>query len=310
MKKKELLQTRTFSSTSIPSGDPNVNGLNIESISVFSRKSVRAENGIVNVIREKIICSVVNNKIPEEWYIRSNKWRTFRYELFNFIYLVQPKTNIKTLECRPFSGARHRSLDFTIIINDAQSININFKFNIQKVSGAPQIIAATRPSRFLIAGHSFEDFYYTYFFDKLINKATSLGIKYEKPSRQEYLKSIHSTSPSMMLELQKVYYRGCPQSSKYVPGDLVATQFYQFSNNLSKSFIRAFVKETELDLEAFQKYLLESQGDNKIYALYKEGRFYKDCLLLDDIIPVNYVKSKTGYICFSSSRRVSTMVLR
>jgi hypothetical protein len=209
-----------------------------------------------------------------------------------------------------YANPRHRSTDIKIIINKSQIFEINFKFNAKRVNQIPQIVSAMYPSRFIRASHSFEDFYYTYFLDRLVRKVEFLKINFIKPSYQEYLKTIHKTNPLIMRDLQDLYYRGCPKSSKYAHSDSKACEFYQFSCSLSAEFIRLYVKDAELDLNILRAYITETQSGNKIYALYKNGEFYKTHLFVDDIIPINYFKSKTGFICYSSTGRLSVITLR
>jgi hypothetical protein len=59
----------------------------------------------------------------------------------------------------------------------------------------------------------------------------------------------------------------------------------------------------------FEEYLRNSQ-QNKIYVMYENGLFSVQEMTLDEITPVDYLKSKTGYTCFSRTGRICQLMLR
>ena len=73
--------------------------------------------------------------------------------------------------------------------------NIELKFNASSIDETPQFVSPMKPSQYM--SKSYEE----YFYDKyLILLSLVSGIDF--PSKEEYLRQVHSTNPSCMKKYQ------------------------------------------------------------------------------------------------------------
>ena len=136
---------------------PDKGLINKQSINVFNT-NIKKLNDKHNKIRESIICLILNNKIPDTYYVIS-KWHNLKKALFDYISnLTNNKYN--KIECIPKAG-RSNKYDFKIIItNDNKTKSeylIEFKFNIKQINQAPQFVSPMKPSQYLTL--SYEEFF-------------------------------------------------------------------------------------------------------------------------------------------------------
>ena len=138
-----------------------------------------------------------------------------------------------------------------------------------------------KPSQYLDA--SYEEYYYDNYFITLVKK-----YNLPLPSKEEYLKSIHSTSPECVKTHQEKYYRGCKKSSKY-SGDIDDINFYEESKRISDESISSFISKYGLKKEKLTEYLLKTQKE-KYYMLYKDSCIYLQTIQLDNYIITEIIK--------------------
>ena len=93
-----------------------------------------------------------------------------------------------------------------------------------------------------------------------------------------------------MKRYQELYYNGCKASSRYT-GAVKDIAFYKLANKLSSESIIAFIGKTELNIDLLNDYLSSSQKD-KIYMLYKNGRFHRQVIDPSKHLIVSYTKCK------------------
>jgi hypothetical protein len=109
---------------------------------------------------------------------------------------------------------------------------------------------------------------------------------------------------------QNIYYQGCSKSSKYT-GDKNSIEFYNLSNSIDKISRENFINITELNINALSTYLKETQK-NKIYMLYKNNKFHKQIVNINDYELVRYEKypEKFKYVAYSASGKQIDILLR
>jgi hypothetical protein len=247
--------------------------------------SAKNTNDMNNKKRENIIGCIIANydtNAMNNYYRFSRRWNNIKDAVFNYIsdeLQIPNHKNITVIH----KGGRKYNYDFEII-SDTQQYNIELKFNIEDVKDAPQFVAPYNPSKYM--NNSFEEFYYENYLSLLTSSRDDLVI----PTKDIYLHEINSPSPNCMKKYQEVYYNGCKASSRYT-GLVEDIAFYKLANKLSSESIIAFIAITELNIDLLNEYLRGSQKD-KIYMLYKDGKFHRQVIESSKYIIVSYTKCK------------------
>jgi hypothetical protein len=278
----------------------NKTELNYNSINCFNI-STKCLNDKNNKIRENIIGAIINNKIPKEYFNLSLRWNFLEKNIFLFINnLVE--TKIDKIQCI-HKGGRKYNYDFIFIINNTLKFNVEFKFNTCEKNDITQFVSPMKPSQYMSS--SYEDFYYDNYLLKLADK-----FKLKIPNKNIYNNEIHSISPSCMKEYQDKYYKGCSKSSKYTK-NVDDINFYECAKKYDNESKINFIKNNTLDIIKLTDYLINTQKD-KIYMLYKNGKFYIEKINLDDYRLVNYEKKpdKYKFIAKSKSGKEINILLR
>tara|TARA_B110000967_G_C18875503_1_gene558027 strand:+ start:173 stop:1264 length:1092 start_codon:yes stop_codon:yes gene_type:complete len=273
-------------------------------INVFMDKN-RSKNDSNNKKRENIVVCIINNNIPNEYYRYSLRWYNLKKGIDSYIQkLCEMKdiTNIENIVCIHKAGRRNH-YDFKIIINNSKEFDVEFKFNASCVDDTPQFVSPMKPSQYLDS--SYEEYYYENYLTTLVN-TYNLSL----PTKEEYLKYIHSSKPACVKELQEKYYRGCIKSKKYSNKE-EDIDFYESSKKASKSSILDFISKYGLKQDKLTEYLLKTQK-NKYYMLYKDGHFYLETINLDDYIITEITKDpeKNRYIAKTKSGGHLKILLR
>jgi hypothetical protein len=275
----------------------------VKSINAFSVSS-RHANDKSNKLREHIIGALINNKVPDNYFVLA-KWLIMKNNVFAYVNSLSNKPYMK-VECINKAG-RGNNNDFLIKLYYTQDTcdeyKVEFKFNASSLDKAPQFVSPMKPSRYL--SNSYEEFYYTNYLHKLANLANL-----NMPSKEEYLKHIHSNKPKCMKHYQELYYKGCIQSTKYT-GKQEHIDFYNYAKELSNISIREFINSNELNSSMLTNYLLTSQ-ENKIYMLYTNNSFIKQIINSDDYMLIDVIKQpeKFKYECISKSGKKINVLLR
>jgi hypothetical protein len=253
-----------------------------EMINAFANKN-RSKNDENNKMREYIIVCVINNTIPNEYYKYSLRWSMIKEGLDSSIKELCRISAIdlcNDVSCK-LKGGRLHHYDFEITINKHKVFNIEFKYNAKCISDVPQFVSPMNPSRFLDA--SYEEYYYDNYLNKILT-----DFNLEKPSRDVYLKEIHSNSPKCMRKLQNMYYRGCSRSSKFA-GNQEDIHFYNTMKLLANESIVNFITEYGIKKDKLSHYLLDTQKDIH-YMLYQNGSFVIDSMTIDDYMIIEISK--------------------
>lgn len=277
--------------------------INIRSINAFNISS-RSSNDKNNKTREHIIGALINNKVPENYFVLA-KWLIMKNNIFAYINSLTTEPYIK-VECVNKAG-RGNNYDFLIKLyyeeNKYNEFKVEFKFNVSSLDKAPQFVSPMNPSRYL--SNSYEEFYYTNYLTKLALKANL-----PMPSKEEYLKQIHSNKPKCMKHYQELYYKGCSKSSQFT-GKQEHINFYNYAKELSNISISEFINNNDLNSAMLSDYLLTSQA-NKIYMLYTNGSFIKQVINSADYTLIEIIKQpyKFKYECISVSGKKINVLLR
>ena len=276
---------------------------NVKSINAFNISS-RCNNDKNNKTREHIIGALINNKVPENYFVLA-KWLIMKNNVFAFINSLTTEPYIK-VECINKAG-RGNNYDFLIRLYNSldtwQEYKVEFKFNVSSLDEAPQFVSPMKPSRYL--NNNYEEFYYSNYLPKLA-KSANLTM----PVKEEYLKQIHSNKPKCMKPFQELYYKGCSKSSKFT-GEQQDISFYNYAKELSNMSLTQFINSSDLNSAMLTDYLLTSQA-NKIYMLYTNNLFVKQIVNSDDYRLIDIIKQpeKFKYECVSKSGKKINVLLR
>ena len=277
--------------------------INYNDINTFNVSS-KCNNYSNNNKRELIICSILNNNVPDDYYKNSFKWRKLKKETYKYIDKLCINNNIiiQKQKCIIKAG-RNNHYDFKIIINDSHEFNVELKFNAECIKKIPQFISLMKPSKYL--EYSYEEYYYDNYIKKLSNEYGLI-----LPCRKEYINKIHSTSPLCVNEYQKKYYKGSIKSSKYtaIKEDI---DFYEESKKISKDSIISFINLYSINIKMLSEYLQETQK-NKYYMFYKNNNIYFETVNQDNYIITSYIKDpeKQRYLATTKSGNILKILLR
>jgi len=265
----------------------------------FHCSNCLSNNDINNKDRETIICNIINNNIPEDFY-KNIKWANLKKQILN--YLEKLKPNYKKVECRQKGGRKYK-YDFDIIFdNDKQNIyKIEWKNNAVCINDTPQFVSPMKPSQYMSS--SYEKYYYDNWLPKLLDNSN-----FDMPDENDYMKQIHSTEPECIKSIQEKYYKGSKQSSKFtnIQEDI---DFYRKSNSISKNSIENFIKNTDLDYNKLTNYLLETQK-NKYYMLYKNGEIHLENINTENYKILSYIKESNRYVATTQTGIKLNILLR
>ena len=275
-----------------------------ESINAFSLAKRRL-NYRNNKTRENIIGAIINNNVPEDYYLIS-KWARMKLNVFDYLKLLTDNTQYLKVECINKAG-RTNNYDLLIRIfyedNTIQEFMIELKFNAASLDEAPQFVSPMKPSQYM--NNSYEDYYYDNYLPQL-----SFVAGLTMPIKEEYLKQIHSNNPDCMKQYQDLYYRGCRISSKFTNKE-EDVKFYNLAKKLSNESITSFITNTELNRELLARYLFTTQK-NKIYMLYSDETFILQKINIDDYTIDRVIKNanKFRYECISKTGKKINILLR
>jgi len=271
-----------------------------KSIHAFT-KSLKKDNDKNNKIRETIVAAIINDIVPENYYILAS-WFKMRQGIFDYVKQLRDVPFIDA-DCKLMAGRKH-NFDFLIRVyyeDGAQDYNIELKFNASTVDDAPQFVSPMKPSQYL--SQSYEEFYYDHYHQKLSNIAHM-----DMPSKEEYLKQIHSNKPKCMAPFKERYDRGCNRHEKFTNHE-DDIEFYKTVNIMSQESIQFFIQQADLNTIKLSEYLQSTQ-DNKTYMLYSENKFALQRVNPDDYKIESFVKTHNSYKCLTRSGKKMNVLLR
>jgi hypothetical protein len=274
--------------------------LDYKSIHSFT-KSVKKENDKNNKLRETIIAAIINQKVPDNYFILAS-WFKLRLSISNYMKQLRDGPYLDA-ECKLMAG-RKNNYDFLLRLyyeDGTRDYNIELKFNVATVDDTPQFVSPMKPSQYM--SKSYEEFYYDNYRAKL-----SAIAQIEMPSKEDYLKQIHSNQPKCMKLFQDLYYKGCSRSSQYT-GEPFDIAFYESANQFSQESIQLFIEQTELNASHLSDYLRSTQN-NKTYMLYSDKIFILQRVNADDYVIESVTKTHNCYKCITKSGKKMNVLLR
>jgi len=273
-------------------------------------------NDANNKKRENIIASIIDNMRvhtdttnPYNQYYRfSRRWSNIKDAIFNYIH-NELNININKDIRLIHRGGRKYNYDFEIK-SEEDTYNIELKFNANSVSNTPQFVSPYNPSKYLDS--PYEEYYYDNYLPKLKSLRDDLVI----PDKSTYIREINSPSPDCMKMYKDIYDKGCKGNKKKInikyTGDPKDIEFYNLANKLSKESIKTFIAKTVLNIDLLNEYLISSQK-NKIYMLYKNGKFYKQIIDPSNYMIVSYTicnKCKNKFLAKTQEGKNIKILLR
>jgi len=292
-----------FELTTFKSFNYNKQVIDVKSINSFNISS-RGDNDSSNKTREHIIGAIINNKVPENYFVLE-KWLAMKNNVIEYINSLTSHPCVK-VECLHKAG-RKNNYDFLIKIyyeeQKYEEFKVEFKFNAASLNETPQFVSPMKPSQYL--NNSYEEFYY----ENYLTKLATIG-NLDLPSKEDYLKQIHSDKPKCMKKYQEFYYNGCSGSSKFT-GKQEHINFYNYAKELSNTSITEFINNSELNITMLSNYLQSTQLD-KIYMLYTNNSLIKQTINMDDYTLISVIKQpdKYRYECTSKSGKKIKVLLR
>lgn len=283
-----ILEMATKSSSSFVY---NKKTIRLDSVLLFNQTSTRVDNDRDNKVREAIVEAIINQRVPQVFYKQEESnslienWVTLRKQVMAFVHSITGSHGVVSVKAQ---GGRNYHYDFDLIHElpggKIQKYRIEFKCN-----SMPQFVSPMRPSQYFSA--NYEEFYYDNYLPLVwakLGEFTSEPVP-PMPSRETYVRDIHTNKPQMVAELKRKYSSGCLQSPQFT-GNARDIEFYEWMKKTAKHSINTFIENTELNLECLSTYFKETQK-GKIYMIYKNGHFEKEHVNMDDFELVSCVKN-------------------
>jgi hypothetical protein len=278
-----------------------------ESIELFHIISKKKDNSAHNMIREDIICGIINNTFPTEWF-EDTKWINLKTCMDTYITTHICPTPRKSINATKAAG-RKNSCDFLLTIthtnNTVEKVILEFKYNIKSVCEGPQF--ASFASKFFVKNEHLD--YASFFYDRYLSqiielyKAELAIDDIEMPDKPTYLKYIYSDNYKKHKMFQLMYE--CENNTKAL---------IEKKKTIVDKSISEYLSLMAIDIDSLNTKLSESQTDKK-YMLYKNGNFYYDTLTSDELIVTGVDKFKAGrgeintIVCTTTNKNTSIHML-
>ena len=309
----------------------NSNNLNTNLNIDNNISNTKNNNDKNNKVREEIICSLINKSVPV-LYFNCELWNKLNTELHNFInnnIITKDEVDYE-LECK-IKGGRKCNYDFELNVIDYYKLRnknkkkilntykIEFKFNSTCCEDIPQFVSPYKPSEFLSV--NYEGYFYDNYLDKIFTEANkylsnlsninSLKIP-ELPSKPDYIKTINKPKVNFMKQIKQLYDKN-PEYNKYCK-ELSKESIQKFLNINNENGENNNINNNKslLLIDKLNKYFINTQSE-KIYMIYKDGKFNKDIIPLDNITIKSYKvneKYKNRFDCITVSGDEIQILLR
>lgn len=259
-------------------------------IDAFYTPNSKSKNDCMNKKREAIICSIINDTIPYEYYKKSKRWNNLKNELKDFIITLCNDNDIQgysNIKCKKKAGRRY-TYDFDIVI-DGNTFKVEFKYNVASIKEAPQFSSPMYPSKYMNINFP------VWFYDNYLHEIAKFG-NLNMPDKDEYLKTIHSNKVACMNQYKLKY----DEQSK----------FKKFCKEVSKKAIKKFIGIAELNIKKLSTYLIDKQKCKK-YMCYKDEKIYFE-KMNEEIYNITRVlyRKPTNFICETKSGMTLEIRLR
>ena len=235
----------------------------------FYNSSTRNTNDSINKKREDMICDLINNKV-NEGYLKDNtygrKWRSIKKNIIKFFEDIYGE--FKKIKCTKKAGRNYNhdfDIDITKLDNTVNKYKFEFKYGSTSIELQPQFVSLGNISNY------FDIDFIQYYYNNHLEKVCKLYEK-EKPSFDEYKKDVCSTTPKCLEVIQRLYYNGCPKSSKYNVTGIYKSKTIK-CKEISKEAIKDYLNNSKIRIDVLNKKLHDTQNE-KCYMLCKDGEFY------------------------------------
>ncbi len=253
--------------------------LSKESIELFHSISAKSDNDAHNTLREETICACINKEIPSDWKL-DIRWIELEAQITDFLNKIV-ETPIKSITATKKSGRQH-NYDILLKVNTEEAekeIKMEFKYNSDKITNYPEFISVS--SNKFIQGLE----YASYFYDNYLPKIKELyKTDLDIPNKQDYLKYIYNTNYSKLPLIEYLYKN--------------ETQHIKEKKEIVDESIKTYLSQFTLDISCLNKKLQESQ-DNKVFMLYKSGKFHYDTISKDEltVTSLKEIKNNNTVVC-------------
>lgn len=289
----------------------NLTTISDEDIKLFIGKYKKQYNDFNNKKRELIIESIINKRVPNCFYNKSNysrEWNRIKNNIIKNInnYIKNLENSINQNESNKdykytiqSKGGRNFNYDF-LLKYENNSIKFEFKFGCCKINDAPQLYSPYNPSYYLDL--DFEKYWYSEPIIKIIDKYNEIiqnKINHYE-SFEEYKKEISNckiTKNTNVYYLKKLYKSN--------------NKFNKFCKEISKIYIKQFIEKSNLNIDKLNNKLIITQK-NKIYLLCDhKGNFTIETNQNKNYI-IDKIKYKThnSYICETKNNKKLSILLR
>ena len=259
-------------------------------IVIFSAKASRATNDAINKLREKILLSALNS--PAEFAsdsVHGAAWKNLS-DKFN-IYLkklcAEPYASV-TMALKAGRG-HHYDADITYHNTEGKAITtqkLEFKYGASTIGKLPQFLSLQACNPVVIAGTTYDNYYYTHYINKYI--ATDAGLTTPTPDKADYLTLVKNTKESCHPFFTQLKSRESTNKTakNEVVNESIAAYLEAYVGNIDISSLTTKFRETQI---------------GKHYALWSGDAFHYDCISDAEL---------TGLEFDSISKSGNTIVLR
>jgi len=239
-------------------------------IEVFYAAGTRSTNDEINKKREKIICALGNNDLPNEWIENNSRWKNLFDKICEFVNGLIDQEYISCFFKHQGGRSKHNDINIIFTLYDSSKIikKIEFKYGANEINDCPQWVSPMKPSQYF--NKSYEGLFYDEYLPVMAEK---YGL--DIPERDVYLREIHGNKPECTRVFKEKYDRGNKNTRNPTPlytGEQSDIDNYNFAKNLNNESIKNFLETAVFNVEKMNEYLRETQKD-KIYLLWNEGSF-------------------------------------
>ena len=279
---------------------PKSTDIDVNSIINFMTTCKRADNDYANKIREKILKTL--DDPPKEYFddIENGKyWSLVNNEYKNSLKKIAKLLNIDNYTSTQIrlKGGRSHNYDFDLMYYKDDVIlgtqKIEFKNGCSKISKLPQFLSLQTKCNLFET--SYQEFWYINFLSDYIR--CDSGITEAKPSLEDYLKNVGSTTYSItpfFAQLRKRYNIYKKEKNKVVNESITA-------------YLTKYGKD--VNLEYFKEKLKLTQ-DDKIFLMWSNSHYFNiDMFLESEKNDITYSSIKNGNVIQLKSGKTTYYLL-
>lgn len=255
-------------------------------INLFNTQIIsKSKNDEHNNKREKIIYSIIKNEIPELWY-ENEEWNTLKMELNRFITELNNNQVYNSLEIE-HKGGRSYNYDYHLVFNNKEmknEVNLEFKFNCNSITKYPEFLSLA--SKCITKNKDYAEYFYENYLQKILDLyEMKTGKKCELPSCESYLKYVYNSNYDKLPCFRYLYDNEDIHNLNTLKSELV------------NESIANYLDTVEINMDELNSRL--QNQINKIFMMYKDGKFYKDKISEDELFVTNIkeIKNKNSIVC-------------